>query len=104
MIGVAQVIGMKPILRSFFSGAPCAKHFSRCLQREELRDRRERGGSTDGFQECAPRSVLREHRADHGGCHHAFIAALFAFRLNALHPDRTLMFSGTRMPAAGASS
>ena len=41
MIGVAQVIGMKPTLRSFFSGVPrLGEGLGRGLEREELRDAR----------------------------------------------------------------
>ena len=59
MIGVAQVIGMKPTLRSFFSGAPASREsFGRGLDRKELRDRGQRGRGADRFQERAARGVL----------------------------------------------
>ena len=80
MIGVAQVIGMKPTLRSFFSiGPPCGEHFGRGLEREELRQRGERGRSAERLQERAARGVLRKHRAHHGGGDDAFVALLLAF-------------------------
>ena len=79
MIGVAQVIGMKPTLRSFFSSfAPCPNTSVAVLERKELRDRGERGRGADAFQEGAARGVLRKHRAHHRGGDHALVALLFA--------------------------
>ena len=79
MIGVAQVIGMKPTLRSFFSIAPALReHLGRGLEREELRDRGERGRGADRFQERAARGVLRKHRAHHRRGDHALVALLLA--------------------------
>ena len=79
MIGVAQVIGMKPTLRSFFSGAPASREgFGRGLDRKELRDRGQRGRGADRFQEGAARGILGKHRAHHGGGDDALVALVLA--------------------------
>ena len=52
---------MKPTLRSFFSiGAALREHLGRGLEREELRERGERGRGADRLEEGAARGVLRE--------------------------------------------
>ena len=85
MIGVAQVIGMKPTLRSFFSiGAALREHLGRGVEREELRDRGERGRGADRFQEGAARGVLRKHRPHHRGGDDALVAFVFALDRRAL--------------------
>jgi hypothetical protein len=67
MIGVAQVIGMKPTLRSFFSsGFALGEHLGRGREREELRDRGQRRRCADRLEEGAARGVLRKHRAHDG--------------------------------------
>ena len=106
MIGVAQVIGMKPTLRSFFSmRAALREHFGRGLEREELRDRGERGRGADRFQECAARGVLRKHRPHHRGGDDAFVALVFAFDRRALQSRRgvAFMLDLAGMAAAGAA-
>ena len=85
MIGVAQVIGMKPTLRSFFSIGPAAANsFGRGLEREELRDRGKRGRSAERLQEGAAAGVLRKHRAHHRGSDDALVTLVFAFDRHAL--------------------
>ena len=75
MIGVAQVIGMKPTLRSFFSsGPPCANASVAVFSGKNCDERGDRGRGADRFQEGAPRHVLRKHRAHHGGSDHALVA------------------------------
>ena len=64
-IGVAQVIGMKPTLRSFFSGGPPAASVTDLIGKNCDSGRQRRGG-TDRFQESAARHVMREHRTDDG--------------------------------------
>ena len=54
------------------------EHFGRGLEREELRQRGQRGRGADRLQECAPRGVLRKHRAHHRGGDHALVALLLA--------------------------
>ena len=78
MIGVAQVIGMKPTLRSFFSSGPrpCANNSVAVFEREELRERRQRGRGADRFQEGAARGILREHRTHEGGRDDTLVALL----------------------------
>jgi hypothetical protein len=57
MIGVARVIGMKPILMSRFSGAAAPA----------LGQRAEHGGGVEAAEEGAAGAALREHGADDGG-------------------------------------
>ena len=66
MMGVAQVIGMNPTLRSFFSGGGLREHLGRGPQREELRYCRQRRGGADGAQESPAAVILREQRAHYG--------------------------------------
>jgi hypothetical protein len=49
MIGVAQVIGMKPTLRSSFPVARLREYFGRCLEGKELRDCGDGGRRTNRF-------------------------------------------------------
>ncbi len=99
---------MKPTLRSFFSGVPASREgFGRGLDREELRERGERGGGADRFQEGAARGVLRKHRAHHGGGDDALVALLLARgrrdRLAAQRPLGMLMLGRGPMLAADAA-
>src|SRR6478735_11941524 len=76
MMGVAQVIGIKPTLRSFFSGAPAP---------------------------CAKTSVaVANGRRGHDG----FVTCLLSIDGGALRPVRRgpIMLAAVRMPAAGAAS
>ena len=67
MIGVAQVMGMKPTFRSFFSGAAAWREgVDGRAEREELGDRGESRGGADGTQEGAAGVVLRDERPHHG--------------------------------------
>ena len=81
MIGVAQVMGMKPTLRSFFSGAPPWAKASRAVA----------SGNTEAIaaiavaaptvlQERPALGVDREDRAQDGGIDHPSPALLFARR------------------------
>ena len=68
MIGVAQVIGMKPTLRSFFSGAPPWAKASRAApsgRTEEIAAIAV--AAPDRLQEQAALGVDREDRAQDGG-------------------------------------
>jgi hypothetical protein len=105
MIGVAQVMGMKPTLRSFFDGAALRKHLGRALEREELRQRRKRGRGADRLEERAARRILREHRAHHRRRDHALVARLVAFDRNALQlTPRRVVLGLADMPPATASA
>ncbi len=65
MMGVAQVIGMKPTLRSFFSGAPLpwAKASRAVAERQDRGNGGHRRGRADRLQELAALGVDREDRA-----------------------------------------
>ena len=104
MIGVAQVIGMKPTLRSFFSGAPPVREdLGRGLDREELRERGQRRGGADRLQERPARGVVREHRAHHRRGNDAFVALVLAcHRLAAQRLRGMLVFGRGSMLAADA--
>ena len=66
--GVAQVIGMKPIFRSFFSSAPLVlRHRLQRRERQHAGDRGHRGAAADRAQEAAAQRVLREQRLDQRG-------------------------------------
>ena len=68
MMGVAQVIGMNPTLRFFFSiGAALRERLGGGREREDLGERGERGRGADRLEKRAPRRVLRKHRPHHGG-------------------------------------
>jgi len=105
MIGVAQVIGMKPTFRSFFSGVPASANASVTgLDGEELRDRAQRGRSADRFQECPACGIPWKHRTDHSGSDNALITLLFAlYRLAAQRQHRMLMFCHRPVLAAHAA-
>ena len=60
MMGVAQVMGMKPTLRSFFSGTAAA-----------MGDGGKRRRGPNCAQERPPAAVVREHRAQHRLVHRA---------------------------------
>ena len=67
MIGVAQVIGMKPTLRSFFSICTALREHLGCrAEREEVRNGGERSRGADRFQEGTARDILRKHGPHHG--------------------------------------
>ena len=70
MIGVAQVIGIKPTFRSFFSRRRALRErVGDGAERQELSDRRRRRGCAHRFDERAPRRVLWKQRA-HGAAFH----------------------------------
>ena len=110
MIGVAQVIGMKPTLRSFFSGtAGFRKGLGRRLERKELGDRGERGRRADRFKKRPARGILRKHRAHDSRGNDALVTLLAACHRLASQrrqqPDhvRPLIDAGrTRSPLAKA--
>ena len=106
MIGVAQVIGMKPTLRSFFSsGPPSANASVAVFERKELRQRRDRGRRPHRFQERAARGIARKHRAHHRGGDHALVALLLALDLRLhLQLRRGVMFGFADMQAAAATA
>jgi hypothetical protein len=105
MIGVAQVIGMKPTLRSFFSG----ECFSRGLDREELRDGGQSGRGADRFQERAACGIPGKHRTHHGGGHDALVTLLLGMllfkwhRLAAQRASGPIMLTLGTMLAAGTA-
>ena len=75
MMGVAQVIGMKPTLR---------ENIGRGLERKELAERRERGRGTDRFQEGTARGVPRKHGAHDGRRHDTLVARVLGPNRNTL--------------------
>jgi hypothetical protein len=71
--GLAQVIGMKPTLRSFFSSAPALRHGLQRAEGDQRGDRRPGGRGTDGGKEFASLGILWEQRLHHRGLHHAAV-------------------------------
>ena len=104
MIGVAQVIGMKPTLRSFFSiGAALRENLGRGLEREELRDRGERGRGADRLAGMRGGGVVRKHRPHDCRGDDALIAFVLALDRRALQlPRAARARPGCDVPA-GAS-
>jgi hypothetical protein len=99
MIGVAQVIGMKPTLRSFFSSGPPSANASVA----ELRERCGRGCRPHRFQERAARDIARKHRPHYGGSDHALVALLLALdRSLKLHGRLVLGFADMQAAVAAA--
>jgi len=104
MIGVAQVIGMKPFDVLLFQRPALRERFGRGLQREELRQRRDGGRSAHRFQERAARGIFRKHRPHDGGSDHALVALLLVLdRGLKLQLCRRVMFSFADMLAAAAA-
>ena len=99
---------MKPTLRSFFSIAPALReHLGRGVEREELRDRGQRGRGADRFEERAPRGILGKHRAHHRGGDHALVALVLASLSTGAHCSCELrvafMLDLAGMAAAGTA-
>ena len=66
MIGVAQVIGMKPTLRSFFSGVPASANASvAVLSGKNWEIAASAVAAPTDFRKRAARGILRKHRAHH---------------------------------------
>jgi hypothetical protein len=64
MIGVAQVIGMKPTLQLLLLDRTALREdLGRRREREKLGDRGKRGRGTDRLQKSAAGGVVREHGA-----------------------------------------
>src|SRR5882757_4711562 len=102
MIGVAQVIGMKPTLRSFFSGVPASANASVAVLIGKNCDSAASAveAPTD-FRNA--RRVLWKYRAHHRGGDHTLIALVFAYpfhRLAAQRQRRPLMLGRGAMLAA----
>ena len=62
------------------------KYFRRGLEREQLRQCRQRGRGADRFEEGAASGVLRKDRAHHGRRNDPFVALLRALTGDALQP------------------
>ncbi len=102
MMGVAQVMGMKPTLRSFFSGAPpWAKALARHGQGQDRGDGGHRRGGADRLQEQAALGIDREDRAQDGGVDHPVPALLLGRRHRFGHQARMV---GRSMVAAAAAA
>ena len=69
-------------------GAVLREHLGRCSEREELRDRSERGRGADRFEESAARDILRKHRPHHRRGDDALVTLVFAFNRRALQLRR----------------
>src|SRR6185369_12568458 len=82
-----------------------SEHLGRGLEREELRQRSQRGRGADAFEEGAPRRILRKHRAHHGGRDDVLVALLLALDGGALQRRRSvaLMLDLADVTAAGAT-
>ena len=75
MIGVAQVIGMKPTLRSFFSGAPpCANASVAVLSGKNCEIAASAVEAPTDFRNARRAASLRKHRPHHGGGDDALVA------------------------------
>ncbi len=106
MIGVAQVIGMNPTLRILLlDRAALREHLGRTLEREELRERSQRGRGADRFEEGAAGGVPGEDGAHHRRRDYALVAIVRARDRYALElPLRLVIVLGlASMPSAGAS-
>jgi len=104
MMGVAQVIGMNPTLRSFFSIAPpCANTSVAVLSGKNCESAAERRRRADRFEECAARGVLRKHCADYGGGDDPLVAPVLALGRRALERRLRVVFGLAAMPPAAAS-
>src|SRR5262245_65981897 len=83
------------------------EHLGRAAQREDLRERGERGRGADRLEKAAARGVLRKHGAHDRRGDHALVALVLAFSLDrrALElPPRVVFVLGlAAMPAAGAA-
>ncbi len=107
MIGVAQVIGMKPTLRSFFSIAPpLAKTSVAVFSGKNCDSAASAVEAPSDLQEGAAADILRENRAHHRRSNHVLVAFLFALARHALQ-----LCSGVKlvrrladMTAAGAAA
>ena len=85
MIGVAQVIGMKPTLRFVFSsGAPCAKTSVAVLSGKNCESAASAVEAPSDFRKARRGDVLRKHRPHDGRGHDAFVLLLVAFGGGAL--------------------
>src|SRR6516225_1594860 len=106
MMGVAQVIGMKPTLRSFFSrAAPSANSSVAVLIGKNCESAASAVEAPTDFKKGAPRGVLGKHCPHHGGRHYALVTLVVP--LNRLAAQRALamrVFGGRAMPAADAAS
>ena len=104
MMGVAQVIGMNPTLRSFFSIAPpCANTSVAVLSGKNCESAAERRRRADRFEECAARGVLRKHGAHHRRRDHALVALVFALERRASERQLRVVFGLAAMAPAAAS-
>ena len=72
--------------------AALREHLGRGVEREELRDRGERGRGADRFEEGAARGVLRKHRPHHRGGNDALVAFVFTLDRRALQRRRGVPF------------
>jgi hypothetical protein len=105
MIGVPQVIGMKPTLRSFFSSAPpCANTSVAAPSGKNWEIAASAVEAPTDFRKA--RRVLRKHRPHHRGRDHALVALVLArWGLDgyALQRGVAVVLELADMPAAGAT-
>jgi len=103
MIGVAQVIGMNPTLRSFFSIAPpCANTSVAVLSGKSCESAASAVDAPTDLRN-ARRGVLRKHGAHHRRRDHALVALVFALDLRALERQLRVVLGLAAVAPAAAS-